>query len=229
MKTVVGRGARIAFVLCGLAGAAGFAQAESDDSPSPCASITDDKSRLQCYDAEQALRKSRNARQGAPAQSPGSQPPAAPAAAPAATTPAAAADVSQPAPAAATAPAPGAAEAASASAAQTRGSANADFGSETLPKKGRSGSAGEAIEITAKVTAVAGRRKGDYAGQRSGVGGNPAHRRRAAAARRDGHPPARRAGLVLPVSRIRARVASDAGQVGPRCARHAQRAGSVRC
>jgi hypothetical protein len=162
MKTVVGRGARIAFVLCGLAGAAGFAQAESDDSPSPCASITDDKSRLQCYDAEQALRKSRNARQGAPAQSPGSQPPAAPAAAPAATTPAAAADVSQPAPAAATAPAPGAAEAASASAAQTRGSANADFGSETLPKKGRSGSAGEAIEITAKVTAVAGRRKGDY-------------------------------------------------------------------
>jgi hypothetical protein len=147
MKTVRARGLGIAFAVCGLAGAAGVAQAQSD-SPSPCASITDDKSRLQCYDAEHALKKSQAARSSTPASSPAAAP--------------AASSVPAPSVAPAPMPAPRATDTASARPAATSGSANSEFGSETLPKKATPGDAGGASEIQAKVASVAGQRKGDY-------------------------------------------------------------------
>lgn len=155
MKTVRARGLGIAFAVCGLVGAAGFAQAQSD-SPSPCASITDDKSRLQCYDAEHALKRSQAARPSTPGPAP--QPSAAPVAAPA--------------PAAASAPAPAAdpalvaksVESAPAKpAAASSGAAVSEFGKETLPTKARAAAEGASpAEITAIVAAVSGQRKGDY-------------------------------------------------------------------
>jgi hypothetical protein len=42
------------------------------------------------------------------------------------------------------------------------GSASAEFGSETLPKKTKPAAAEEVPELTAKVASVSGKRKGDY-------------------------------------------------------------------
>src|SRR5205814_2357709 len=67
VRDAAGRGtlqmnaARIRFALSviALGAVAGTACGQAGDDPSPCASITDDKSRLQCYDAQEATRMRR--------------------------------------------------------------------------------------------------------------------------------------------------------------------------
>jgi hypothetical protein len=136
MKIITTRTLRGSSVVLALFGFAALS-AQAQDAPSPCASVTDDKSRLQCYDAEATMKKGRPAASAA-------APAPAPAARSTAPTPApAAAPVAQPAPA--------------------TGSAETGFGAELLPKKAKAeGEPEPASEITAKVTSVAGRGKGEY-------------------------------------------------------------------
>jgi hypothetical protein len=52
---------RRVLALCTLGAFAGMAWGQSADEPSPCASVTEDRSRLQCYDAQEAMKAQRRA------------------------------------------------------------------------------------------------------------------------------------------------------------------------
>jgi hypothetical protein len=179
MKAITVRSFSVALGMMALAGAA---YAQSDDVPSPCASVSDDKSRLQCYDAQEKLRKGRS--QASSATEP-SSPPAQPSAATAVATPPAqvASGELAPAPAqASTPPVPRQAPiAATASAAVEPGAASEagtpapqapvakadsnEFGltSEALRKKRAAESTEpEEQQQVGRVKSVKGLRKGDY-------------------------------------------------------------------
>ena len=157
-KTV--RSAGVGLVLAGLATSMSLAQ--TAESPSPCASVTDDKSRLQCYDAEHAMRMRKGSVPSAAATAP------APAQAPSAAVPLPAPAASQPVPPAMPARAPVArapVAAAPAPAAPGTATSASDFGSETLPARAAKDASGKAVPkevLVARVAAVSGRGKGDY-------------------------------------------------------------------
>jgi hypothetical protein len=126
--------------------------AQSADAPSPCASVTDDKSRLQCYDAEAALR-ARNASRAPETTAP--TPASAPA--PAATV---AAPAPAPAPVAAAPPVPSMPTSTAAAS-----SSPPEFGKLSMSAKQRKAddaASSEREQMSARVTGVSKRLTGDY-------------------------------------------------------------------
>jgi hypothetical protein len=137
--------------VCALGTVAGTAWGQSADAPSPCASVTDDRSRLQCYDAQEAM-KTRN-RAPAAAAVPAPTPATAPTSAPA--TAAAPAGSRAPEPVAYPAPV-------------TPADPSSEFGlqGDALAKKRAAeapkDSPAKPERLVARVKAVTGRGKGDY-------------------------------------------------------------------
>ena len=138
---------------------AGTAWGQAADDPSPCASVTDNKSRLQCYDAQEAMKARRRGAGVTGSSGPASTPSPSPAAAavPAVVPPPAPASAAAQAPVGTTAPSSGTAAAPS-SEFGLRGDALAKKRAAEAPKDAPA----QSERLVAKVKAVTGRGNGDY-------------------------------------------------------------------